>query len=184
MTGWGSGYVTDITYMTGYYRQQSPSMIALGCLLGGVASPMPGPDDPLNYLELGCGQGFGAMVAGGEQSELARHRDRLQSGAYRSRARLGGRSRARQHPVHRGGLRDLRGGSRVGRSSAGGFRQPARRVELGATRRSGRHRPPAAEQGDTGRGGACQLQFAAGVGRGARHAARAARVRIAAGFAQ
>jgi SAM-dependent methyltransferase len=62
MTGWGSGYVTDITYMTGYYRQQSPSMIALGCLLGGVASPMPGPDDPLNYLELGCGQGFGAML--------------------------------------------------------------------------------------------------------------------------
>ncbi len=62
MIGWGSGYVTDITYMTGYYRQQSPAMIALGCLLGGVASPMPGPDDPLSYLELGCGQGFGAMV--------------------------------------------------------------------------------------------------------------------------
>ncbi|HYM29529.1 MAG TPA: class I SAM-dependent methyltransferase, partial [Steroidobacteraceae bacterium] len=62
MSLWGSGYVTDITYLTGYYRQQSPSMIALGCLLGGVASPMPGPDDPVSYLELGCGQGFGAMV--------------------------------------------------------------------------------------------------------------------------
>ena len=62
MTGWGGGYVTDITYMTGYYRQQSPSVIALGCLLGGVASPLPGPDDPLSYLELGCGQGFGALV--------------------------------------------------------------------------------------------------------------------------
>jgi SAM-dependent methyltransferase len=62
MSGWGSGYVTDVTYMTGYYRQQSPSLIALGCLLCGVASPMPGPDDPISYLELGCGQGFGAMV--------------------------------------------------------------------------------------------------------------------------
>jgi SAM-dependent methyltransferase len=62
MSGWGSGYVTDVTYLTGYYRQQSPSMIALGCLLGGVASPMPRPDDPVSYLELGCGQGFGAMV--------------------------------------------------------------------------------------------------------------------------
>jgi SAM-dependent methyltransferase len=62
MSLWGSGYVTDITYLTGYYRHQSPSMIALGCLLGGVASPMPGPDDPVSYLELGCGQGFGAMV--------------------------------------------------------------------------------------------------------------------------
>ena len=37
MSGWGGGYVTDITYMPGYYRQQSPSMIALACLLGGVA---------------------------------------------------------------------------------------------------------------------------------------------------
>ncbi len=62
MTGWGGGDVTDITYMTGYYRQQSPSVIALGCLLGGVASPLPGPDDPLSYLELGCGQGLGALV--------------------------------------------------------------------------------------------------------------------------
>ncbi len=62
MSGWGSGYVTDITYMTGYYRQQSPSVMALACLLGGVASPLPGPDDPVSYLELGCGQGFGALI--------------------------------------------------------------------------------------------------------------------------
>ena len=62
MSGWGSGYVTDIAYMTGYYRQQSPSVMALACLLGGVASPMPGPDDPVSYLELGCGQGFGALI--------------------------------------------------------------------------------------------------------------------------
>ena len=62
MSGWGSGYVTDITYMTGYYRQQSPSVMALACLLGGVASPMPGRDDPVSYLELGCGQGFGALI--------------------------------------------------------------------------------------------------------------------------
>jgi SAM-dependent methyltransferase len=48
--------------MTGYYRQQSPSVIALACLLGGVVSPLPGPDDPLSYVELGCGQGLGALV--------------------------------------------------------------------------------------------------------------------------
>jgi SAM-dependent methyltransferase len=62
MSGWGSGYVTDITYMTGYYRHQSPSVMALACLLGGVASPMPSADDPVSYLELGCGQGFGALI--------------------------------------------------------------------------------------------------------------------------
>ena len=43
MSGWGSGYVTDIAYMTGYYRHQSPSLMALACLLGGAASPPPLP---------------------------------------------------------------------------------------------------------------------------------------------
>ncbi len=62
MSGWGSGYVTDITYLAGYYRQQAPAMMSLACLLGGVAAPVPGPDDPVRYLELGCGQGFGALI--------------------------------------------------------------------------------------------------------------------------
>ena len=62
MSGWGSGYVTDITYMAGWYRQQSPQMMAIAALLGGVGSNMPGPDDPVHYLELGCGQGLGAML--------------------------------------------------------------------------------------------------------------------------
>jgi len=62
MTEWGGGYVTDIAYTTGWYRQQSPSIVSLACLLGGVASPMPGPDDEVNYLELGCGHGYGAML--------------------------------------------------------------------------------------------------------------------------
>ena len=62
MSGWGGGYVTDITYMAGYYREQSPAMMSLACLLGGVASPLPGPDEPVSYLELGCGQGFGALI--------------------------------------------------------------------------------------------------------------------------
>lgn len=62
MSTWGGGYVTDIAYTTGWYRQQSPSIVSLACLLGGVASPMPVADDPLHYLELGCGHGFGAML--------------------------------------------------------------------------------------------------------------------------
>jgi SAM-dependent methyltransferase len=62
VSGWGSGYVTDVTYMTGYYRSQSPSIISLACLLGGVASPLPGPDDAVSYLELGCGQGLTSLV--------------------------------------------------------------------------------------------------------------------------
>lgn len=62
MSDWGGGYVTDITYMTGYYRYQSPTLISLACLLGNVAANMPAPDEPVSYLELGCGQGFGALL--------------------------------------------------------------------------------------------------------------------------
>jgi SAM-dependent methyltransferase len=62
MTNWGGGYVTDITYTTGWYRQQSPSLISLACLLGCVASPMPIGSDDVSYLELGCGNGYGAMM--------------------------------------------------------------------------------------------------------------------------
>jgi len=62
MSGWGGGYVTDVAYVTGWQREQSPLIMALACLLGGVAAPMPGPDDAVSYLELGCGHGFGAMA--------------------------------------------------------------------------------------------------------------------------
>ncbi|WP_158927880.1 class I SAM-dependent methyltransferase [Acidisphaera sp. S103] len=62
MNGWSAGYVTDITYVTGWYRQQSPAMMALACLMGSVDVRLPAADDPLQVLELGCGQGFGAMI--------------------------------------------------------------------------------------------------------------------------
>lgn len=57
---WNDGYVTDVSYTTGYYRQQSPDHLAASCLLGSVA---PGfiARDRLTYLELGCGRGRGAM---------------------------------------------------------------------------------------------------------------------------
>ena len=61
-TNWGSGYVTDLPYLPGYYRHQSPFHINLACLLGGVAGPNLQPGTPLSYLELGCGHGFGALA--------------------------------------------------------------------------------------------------------------------------
>ena len=62
MTDWSGGYVTDVPYTIGYYRQQSPQHMALACLLGGVAASVPRPDEPVSYLELGCGRGFGALL--------------------------------------------------------------------------------------------------------------------------
>lgn len=62
MSGWGGGYVTDVDYVPGWYRQQSPAVLSLACLLGNVTTPMPLRDDPVSYLELGCGQGYGALL--------------------------------------------------------------------------------------------------------------------------
>jgi len=60
MTDWGGGYVTDIGYDPGYYREQSPNQLRLACLMGGVDWDV--PDEGAHYLELGCGLGLGALV--------------------------------------------------------------------------------------------------------------------------
>lgn len=62
MTSWSGGYVADVAYIEGFYGQQSPSRMALACLIGNVAVDLPGPDDPAHYLELGCGRGMGALL--------------------------------------------------------------------------------------------------------------------------
>jgi SAM-dependent methyltransferase len=62
MSGWGGGYVTDITYSVGWYRQQSPMMMALAATIGGASTPIPTSDDKVMLLELGCGFGYGAMA--------------------------------------------------------------------------------------------------------------------------
>jgi SAM-dependent methyltransferase len=62
MTAWNGGYVADVEYTEGFYPLQSPSRMALACLLGNVAMDLPRPDDPVQYLELGCGRGLGALL--------------------------------------------------------------------------------------------------------------------------
>jgi SAM-dependent methyltransferase len=61
-TGWGQGYVTDCDYMPGWYGQQAPLHLATTCLMMGIACDLPADDDPVHYLELGCGLGFGALI--------------------------------------------------------------------------------------------------------------------------
>src|SRR3954469_21755233 len=60
MVDWGQGYVSDIEYGRGFYREQSPTILNLACLLTGV-EPLP-LDDGFNYCELGCGQGFTSLL--------------------------------------------------------------------------------------------------------------------------
>jgi len=37
ISNWGGGYVTDIPYLPGYYRHQSPVHLNIACLLGGFS---------------------------------------------------------------------------------------------------------------------------------------------------
>jgi SAM-dependent methyltransferase len=62
---WGGGYVTDIPYLPGYYRHQSPLHLNIACLMGGVAGISVTAETPLRYIELGCGHGFGALMLAG-----------------------------------------------------------------------------------------------------------------------
>lgn len=55
MSDWGAGYVTDVEYLPGFYREQAPAHMALACLLGGTAPPDLPPD--FAYCDLGCGAG-------------------------------------------------------------------------------------------------------------------------------
>lgn len=56
---WTEGYVTEVGYTHGYYRELAPSMMRLACLSQGFDAP---PYDGCRYLELGFGQGLSLNV--------------------------------------------------------------------------------------------------------------------------
>lgn len=60
MASWTDGYVTDIQYTSGFYRELSPVYLAYVCDLIGVRCP--DFSQPYAYCELGCGQGFGTNI--------------------------------------------------------------------------------------------------------------------------
>ncbi|HRH79895.1 MAG TPA: class I SAM-dependent methyltransferase [Thiobacillaceae bacterium] len=57
---WAEGYVVDIGYTHGYYRELAPSALRFVTLLGGVRSPDPAA--PFVYYELGCGNGHSTAL--------------------------------------------------------------------------------------------------------------------------
>ena len=60
MTSWAAGYVADIGYTSGFYRETAPSHMAFAALTTGHA---PGRAlAPKRVLELGFGQGFGLAL--------------------------------------------------------------------------------------------------------------------------
>ncbi|MBV9785739.1 MAG: class I SAM-dependent methyltransferase [Acidisphaera sp.] len=62
MNDWSTGYVSDVGYIRGVYRQQSPLHLDIACLLGGTSGVNAASAAELSYVELGCGQGLGALT--------------------------------------------------------------------------------------------------------------------------
>lgn len=59
MSNWTDGYVTDIDYIHGYYRQLSPGLLWFATLAKGIGTRL---QRPLRYLELGYGQGLSLAI--------------------------------------------------------------------------------------------------------------------------
>lgn len=53
---WTSGYVADIGYTYGFYRELTPNLLRMCLLSRGLAAP--DLNQPLTFCELGCGQGL------------------------------------------------------------------------------------------------------------------------------
>ncbi|TQV80452.1 class I SAM-dependent methyltransferase [Denitrobaculum tricleocarpae] len=60
MSSWDAGYISDIEYVPGFYKQQAPIYLNFACMLNGY--------EPVSlkrgftYCELGCGQGLTALM--------------------------------------------------------------------------------------------------------------------------
>lgn len=67
---WTAGYASDVEYVAGFYREQSPAWLNYVALLNG-AEPLD-LSQPYTYCELGCGRGLTALVlaAGNPQGQF------------------------------------------------------------------------------------------------------------------
>lgn len=59
-TSWTDGYVADLSYTHGFYRELTPAILRFAMLARGLRAPS--AEGPLAYCELGCGQGFSANL--------------------------------------------------------------------------------------------------------------------------
>ena len=57
---WSEGYVVDLDYTRGYFRELSPAHLRFILLLAGMEPP--GAAQPFTYYELGCGNGYSSAL--------------------------------------------------------------------------------------------------------------------------
>lgn len=60
MSSWDAGYISDIEYVPGFYKQQAPVYLNFACMLKGY-EPV-SLERGFTYCELGCGQGLTALM--------------------------------------------------------------------------------------------------------------------------
>ena len=61
MAAWDHGYVSDIAYTTGFYRETMPTWLSFAAAI--LAHRPPDLARPYRYADLGCGNGIGVLVA-------------------------------------------------------------------------------------------------------------------------
>lgn len=71
MQDWAEGYVFDIDYSYGFYRELVPAYQFFASLSAGQRSPA--PDGRLTYCELGCGQGLSANILAAANPQIEFH---------------------------------------------------------------------------------------------------------------
>jgi SAM-dependent methyltransferase len=68
MPDWSSGYVLDIPYTSGFYRELAPTYLQFVLRSESLRAPALGPGS--TYCELGCGQGFGTALLAAANPQL------------------------------------------------------------------------------------------------------------------
>jgi predicted O-methyltransferase YrrM len=71
MNDWNGGYITDIDYIPGAYRELTPSLLSFAALASGVSAP--DPKDIATYCELGCGQGYSTNILAAANPHIQFH---------------------------------------------------------------------------------------------------------------
>ncbi|WP_428031703.1 methyltransferase regulatory domain-containing protein [Ancylobacter sp.] len=65
---WMGGYVSDVAYTLGYYRELSPAFLQYVCESNGIKGPPEGRR--LRYCELGCGRGYGTALLAAANADM------------------------------------------------------------------------------------------------------------------
>lgn len=71
MSSWTSGYVADLTYTHGFYRELTPALLSFAALASGHMTAR--SSSPIRYCELGCGQGLSANLIASADPTIVIH---------------------------------------------------------------------------------------------------------------